>query len=185
MQFSSCTLSSVWKMLHISSLRFGLTFEMSPILTCMSATRASEDWTSTESRGVWKVTSVVPHFNFVFLSHTLCKYSSSDCLGSAIFAPIKADIAGNITVSMSQICHSSPTFLSDVKKRFDLLFLLPLRQKIKAVFDTNPARFKTLQHILEAEKEMHGAQWPKVGATLALMWLKRSERMFKSDFCVY
>ncbi|XP_006640268.1 glycolipid transfer protein [Lepisosteus oculatus] len=46
--------------------------------------------------------------------------------------------------------------------------------KIKAVYDTNPTRFKTLQHILEAEKEMHGAEWPKVGATLALMWLKRA-----------
>lgn len=65
-----------------------------------------------------------------------------DCLGSTIFAPIKADVAGNIT-------------------------------KIKAVYDSNPSRFKTLQQIVEAEKEMHGAEWPKVGATLALMWLKR------------
>lgn len=46
-------------------------------------------------------------------------------------------------------------------------------QKIKAVYDTNPAKFRTLQNILEAEKEMYGAEWPKVGATLALMWLKR------------
>lgn len=46
-------------------------------------------------------------------------------------------------------------------------------QKIKAVYDTNPAKFRTLQNILEVEKEMHGAEWPKVGATLALMWLKR------------
>ncbi|XP_046904649.1 glycolipid transfer protein [Hypomesus transpacificus] len=65
-----------------------------------------------------------------------------DCLGSTIFAPIKADVAGNIT-------------------------------KIKAVYDSNPTRFKTLQQIVEAEKEMHGSQWPRVGATLALMWLKR------------
>ncbi|KAA0716738.1 Glycolipid transfer protein [Triplophysa tibetana] len=65
-----------------------------------------------------------------------------DCLGSTVFSPIKADIAGNIT-------------------------------KIKAVYDSNPGRFKTLQNIVEAEKEMHGAEWPKVGATLALMWLKR------------
>jgi len=41
------------------------------------------------------------------------------------------------------------------------------------VYDSNPTKFKTLQHILEAEKEMHGAEWPKAGATLALMWLKR------------
>ncbi|XP_042083609.1 glycolipid transfer protein isoform X2 [Haplochromis burtoni] len=62
-----------------------------------------------------------------------------DCLGSTIFAPIKADISGNIT----------------------------------SVYDSNPGRFKTLQQILEAEKDMHGGEWPKVGATLALMWLKR------------
>uniref|UniRef100_A0A673MGV6 Glycolipid transfer protein n=1 Tax=Sinocyclocheilus rhinocerous TaxID=307959 RepID=A0A673MGV6_9TELE len=71
-----------------------------------------------------------------------------DCLGSAVFSPIKADIAGNIT-------------------------------KIKAVYDSNPTRFKTLQHILEAEKEMHGTEWPKVGATLALMWLKRGLRFIQ------
>lgn len=46
-------------------------------------------------------------------------------------------------------------------------------QKIRAVYDSNPTKFKTLQNILEVEKEMHGPAWPKVGATLALMWLKR------------
>ncbi|NP_001088061.1 glycolipid transfer protein A [Xenopus laevis] len=65
-----------------------------------------------------------------------------DCLGSAIFSPIKADITGNIT-------------------------------KIRSVYESNPTKFKTLQMILEGEKELHGPQWPKVGATLALMWLKR------------
>uniref|UniRef100_A0A8C6SJS1 Glycolipid transfer protein a n=1 Tax=Neogobius melanostomus TaxID=47308 RepID=A0A8C6SJS1_9GOBI len=45
--------------------------------------------------------------------------------------------------------------------------------KVKAVYDSSPGRFKTLQHILEAEKEMYGAEWPKVGATFALLWLKR------------
>ncbi|XP_075875520.1 glycolipid transfer protein [Nelusetta ayraudi] len=71
-----------------------------------------------------------------------------DYLGSAIFAPIKADLTGNI-------------------------------MKIKAVYDSNPGRFKTLQQILDAEKEMHGVQWPKVGATLALMWLKRGLRFIQ------
>ncbi|KAG5840350.1 glycolipid transfer protein [Anguilla anguilla] len=71
-----------------------------------------------------------------------------DCLGSTVFAPVKADIAGNIT-------------------------------KIKAVYDSNPSRFKTLQQILEAEKEMYGSDWPKVGATLALMWLKRGLRFIQ------
>ncbi|XP_053727419.1 glycolipid transfer protein [Synchiropus splendidus] len=68
-----------------------------------------------------------------------------DCLGPTIFAPIKADLSGNI-------------------------------MKIKAVYDTNPVRFKTLQHILEAEKEIHGSNWPRVGATVALLWLKRGLR---------
>ncbi|MEE6513598.1 hypothetical protein FKM82_021338 [Ascaphus truei] len=45
--------------------------------------------------------------------------------------------------------------------------------KIRAVYETNPPKFRTLQMLLEGEKEMHGPQWPKVGATLALMWLKR------------
>ncbi|XP_061761004.1 glycolipid transfer protein [Nerophis ophidion] len=71
-----------------------------------------------------------------------------DCLGPTIFAPIKADILGNVT-------------------------------KIKAVYDTNPGRFRTLQQILEVEKDMHGSQWPNVGATLALMWLKRGLRFIQ------
>eukprot|EP00069_Balaena_mysticetus_P013536 bmy_08293T0 len=51
--------------------------------------------------------------------------------------------------------------------------------KIKAVYDNNPAKFRTLQNILEVEKEMYGAEWPKVGATLALMWLKRGLRFIQ------
>ncbi|XP_060105334.1 LOW QUALITY PROTEIN: glycolipid transfer protein-like [Heteronotia binoei] len=46
-------------------------------------------------------------------------------------------------------------------------------KKIRAVYESNPTKFKTLQNILEAEKEMHGSAWPKVGATLALMWRER------------
>ncbi|KAJ3604698.1 hypothetical protein NHX12_029438 [Muraenolepis orangiensis] len=68
-----------------------------------------------------------------------------DCLGSTMFAPIKAEITGNLT----------------------------------AVFDSNPGKYKTLQQILEAEKDQHGTQWPKVGATLALMWLKRGLRFIQ------
>ncbi|XP_076855222.1 glycolipid transfer protein [Brachyhypopomus gauderio] len=71
-----------------------------------------------------------------------------DCLGSTVFAPIKSDVAGNIT-------------------------------KIKAVYDTNPGRYRTLQQLLEAEKEQHGTEWPRVGATLALMWLKRGLRFIQ------
>ncbi|OBS71383.1 hypothetical protein A6R68_00080 [Neotoma lepida] len=72
----------------------------------------------------------------------------SNCLGSPVFTPIKADISGNIT-------------------------------KIKAVYDTDPAKFRTLQNILEVEKGMYGAEWPKVGATLALLWLKRGLRFIQ------
>lgn len=46
-------------------------------------------------------------------------------------------------------------------------------QKIRAVYVQDPEKYVTLQHIVEAEREAHAAEWPKVGATLALMWLKR------------
>ncbi|GAA6107677.1 glycolipid transfer protein-like [Tachysurus ichikawai] len=71
-----------------------------------------------------------------------------DCLGSKVFAPIKADITGNIT-------------------------------KIRAVYDTDPVKYETLQKILEAEKGTYGSEWPKAGATLALMWLKRGLRFIQ------
>ncbi|EPQ14584.1 Glycolipid transfer protein [Myotis brandtii] len=48
--------------------------------------------------------------------------------------------------------------------------------KIKLMYNTDPAKFPTLQNILEAENEMYGAEWPKVGAMLVLMWLKRGLR---------
>ncbi|XP_029025263.1 glycolipid transfer protein-like [Betta splendens] len=51
--------------------------------------------------------------------------------------------------------------------------------KIRAVYVKDPGRYVTLQDILEAEREAHGAEWPKVGATLALMWLKRGLRFIQ------
>eukprot|EP00064_Thunnus_orientalis_P007703 superscaffoldBa00000871_g7725 len=51
--------------------------------------------------------------------------------------------------------------------------------KIKAVYLKDPERYVTLQHIVEAEREDHAAEWPKVGATLALMWLKRGLRFIQ------
>ncbi|KAM4527668.1 glycolipid transfer protein-like [Odontesthes bonariensis] len=51
--------------------------------------------------------------------------------------------------------------------------------KIRAVYLKDPAKYVTLQDILEAEREADGAQWPKVGATLALMWLKRGLRFIQ------
>lgn len=38
--------------------------------------------------------------------------------------------------------------------------------KIKAVSDTNLAQFWTLQNTLEAEKEVCGVEWPKLGAPM-------------------
>ncbi|XP_035040592.1 glycolipid transfer protein [Hippoglossus stenolepis] len=51
--------------------------------------------------------------------------------------------------------------------------------KIRAVYLKDPAKYVTLQDILEVEREAHGAEWPKVGATLALMWLKRGLRFIQ------
>lgn len=51
--------------------------------------------------------------------------------------------------------------------------------KIKAIYDSDPEKYGTLQDILMAEKVVYGAEWPKVGATLALMWLKRGLRFIQ------
>nr|XP_057920343.1 glycolipid transfer protein-like [Doryrhamphus excisus] len=51
--------------------------------------------------------------------------------------------------------------------------------KIKEVYVKDPERYVTLQHILEAERQDLAAEWPKVGATLALMWLKRGLRFIQ------
>lgn len=64
--------------------------------------------------------------------------------------------------------------------KYDLVQLLHensaqmwLFQKIKDVYLKDPEKYVTLQDIVEAEREAHAAEWPKAGATLALMWLKR------------
>lgn len=51
--------------------------------------------------------------------------------------------------------------------------------KIKTAYDTDLAKFRTLRNIPQVEKEVYGAEWPKVGATLALMWLKRDLRFIQ------
>ncbi|XP_060928453.1 glycolipid transfer protein-like [Limanda limanda] len=51
--------------------------------------------------------------------------------------------------------------------------------KIRAVYLKDPEKYVTLQDIVEVEREAHGAEWPKVGATLALMWLKRGLRFIQ------
>ncbi|KAH1180316.1 glycolipid transfer protein [Mauremys mutica] len=65
-------------------------------------------------------------------------------------------------------CLGTPIVYSPVKA--DLAGNI---KKIRAVYESNPTKFKTLKNILEVEKEMYGPAWPKTGATLALMWLKR------------
>ncbi|EHB04764.1 Protein WWC3 [Heterocephalus glaber] len=75
-------------------------------------------------------------------------------------------------------CFGSPVFMpikADISGNIT---------KIKAVYDTNPTKFRTLQNILEVEKEMYGTEWPKVGATLALMWLKRITKPLTFADCV-
>uniref|UniRef100_A0A671SA26 Glycolipid transfer protein b n=1 Tax=Sinocyclocheilus anshuiensis TaxID=1608454 RepID=A0A671SA26_9TELE len=54
-----------------------------------------------------------------------------DCLGSKVFAPIKADINGNIT-------------------------------KIKAVHDSDPVKYETLQQILLIEKSTYGLRFIQI-----------------------
>ncbi|EPQ09999.1 Glycolipid transfer protein, partial [Myotis brandtii] len=49
--------------------------------------------------------------------------------------------------------------------------------KIKAVYNTDPVKFQTLQNILEAEKEMYGAEWLKKIFQAALY-----ATSYKSDF---
>ncbi|XP_012696189.1 glycolipid transfer protein-like [Clupea harengus] len=51
--------------------------------------------------------------------------------------------------------------------------------KIKAIYDSDPEKYGTLQDILMTEKVKYGAEWPKAGATLALMWLKRGLRFIQ------
>lgn len=72
---------------------------------------------------------------------------------------------------MSESFNVLHLVLSPTWKNKILAWLFP--QKIKAVYLKDPQRYVTLQDIVEAEREAHAAQWPKVGATLALMWLKR------------
>ncbi|XP_035523355.1 glycolipid transfer protein-like [Morone saxatilis] len=51
--------------------------------------------------------------------------------------------------------------------------------KIRAVYVKDPAKYVTLEDIVVSEREAHPAEWPKVGATLALMWLKRGLRFIQ------
>uniref|UniRef100_A0A8D1UYY9 Glycolipid transfer protein n=1 Tax=Sus scrofa TaxID=9823 RepID=A0A8D1UYY9_PIG len=91
-------------------------------------------------------------------------------LAEHLLKPLPADKQIETGPFLEAVSHLPPFFGDPVPER---------SQKIKAVYDTNPAKFRTLQNILEVEKEMYGAEWPKVGATLALMWLKRGLRFIQ------
>lgn len=49
------------------------------------------------------------------VSHILCESSSSDCFGSAIFAPMKADMSGNITVCTEATSATSLLQVWDIR----------------------------------------------------------------------
>ncbi|EPY73688.1 glycolipid transfer protein [Camelus ferus] len=93
----------------------------------------------------------------------------------------KAEHLVHLRVDVAQSIHVLDLFFFHVQPESPELyrFCSVHLEKIKAVYDTNPAKFRTLQNILEVEKEMYGAEWPKVGATLALMWLKRGLRFIQ------
>ncbi|XP_036597039.1 glycolipid transfer protein-like [Trichosurus vulpecula] len=53
-------------------------------------------------------------------------------------------------------------------------------QRIRDVYHKNPSRYRTLQNILEIEKEQYGPEWPRAGpGTHGLMWLKRALRFIQ------
>ncbi|CAM9180547.1 glycolipid transfer protein [Lampetra fluviatilis] len=75
-----------------------------------------------------------------------------DCLGSTVFMPIKSDVSGNI-------------------------------EKLRAVYLTDPVRLCTLRELVTHERDAAsaaGSEWPRSGATLALMWLKRGLRFIQT-----
>lgn len=80
-------------------------------------------------------------------------------------------IAHNVVYFNCKCTHSSLALWTTFRQSSEFSF--GWFQKIRAVYESDPTKFKTLKNILEVEKEMYGAAWPKAGATLALMWLKR------------
>lgn len=104
----------------------------------------------------------------------------SDCLGSKVFSVIKSDISGNITVRYREICvvwffkmWAGAHWCSFYFIKPKICSFFSVFQKIKGVYMKDPAKYVTLEDIVVSEREAYPAEWPKVGATLALMWLKR------------
>ncbi|XP_067106776.1 glycolipid transfer protein-like [Osmerus mordax] len=97
------------------------------------------------------------------------------------FSELPADNDVDTKLFLESVSHLPPFFDCLGSKVFS-----PIKSdisgnitKIRGVYEKDPAKYATLQDIVEAEKEAHGAEWPKVGATLALMWLKRGLRFIQ------
>ncbi|KAM3874034.1 glycolipid transfer protein-like [Diretmus argenteus] len=94
------------------------------------------------------------------------------------FSELPADKALDTKLFLEAVSHL-PSFFDCLGSKVFTIIKSDINgniMKIKGVYMKDPVKYSTLQQILEAEREEHGAEWPKVGATLALMWLKRGLR---------
>ncbi|KTG45637.1 hypothetical protein cypCar_00010986 [Cyprinus carpio] len=89
-----------------------------------------------------------------------------------LFAPLPDNNEIATKTFLESVSHLPP-FFANVSQMVTTLM------KIKAVYDSDPVKYETLQQILLIEKSIYGSEWPKVGATLALMWLKRGLRFIQ------
>ncbi|XP_061703728.1 glycolipid transfer protein-like isoform X2 [Syngnathoides biaculeatus] len=97
------------------------------------------------------------------------------------FFELPADNSVNTKLFLEAVSHL-PSFFDCLGSNVFALIKSDVNgniSKIKEVYAKDPQRYVTLQHILEAEREDLAAEWPKAGATLALMWLKRGLRFIQ------
>ncbi|KAM9735490.1 glycolipid transfer protein-like [Menidia menidia] len=97
------------------------------------------------------------------------------------FQELAPDKSVNTKTFLENVSHLPPFFDCLGSKVFSVIKsdINGNITKIRAVYLKDPEKYTTLQNILEAEREANGAEWPKVGATLALMWLKRGLRFIQ------
>ncbi|KAJ0013119.1 hypothetical protein NQD34_017453 [Periophthalmus magnuspinnatus] len=98
-----------------------------------------------------------------------------------LFTDLPPDRAVDTGLFLDSVSHL-PAFIDCLgSKVFSLIKsdIIGNITKIRGVYEKDPQRFVTLQQILEAERQDHASEWPKVGATLALMWLKRGLRFIQ------
>ncbi|XP_019742639.1 glycolipid transfer protein-like [Hippocampus comes] len=97
------------------------------------------------------------------------------------FGELPPDNSVNTKLFLETVSHL-PTFFDCLGSKVFSLIKSDINgniTKIKEVYLKDPHRYVTLQHILESERQDLGAEWPKAGATLALMWLKRGLRFIQ------